>query len=55
MHLKSFSFEIMPNISHNALEGAEEDGEDDDMFETEFRQYKRTYYMTKMDVEVVSE
>nr|XP_015216785.1 PREDICTED: 5'-3' exoribonuclease 1 isoform X1 [Lepisosteus oculatus] len=33
----------------------EEDGEDDDMFETEFRQYKRTYYMTKMEVEVVSD
>uniref|UniRef100_A0A673GCG2 5'-3' exoribonuclease 1 n=1 Tax=Sinocyclocheilus rhinocerous TaxID=307959 RepID=A0A673GCG2_9TELE len=32
-----------------------EDGEDDDMFETEFRQYKRTYYMTKMGVEVVSD
>uniref|UniRef100_A0A8C2ADB8 5'-3' exoribonuclease 1 n=1 Tax=Cyprinus carpio TaxID=7962 RepID=A0A8C2ADB8_CYPCA len=43
------------NIIHNALEGAEEDGEDDDMFETEFRQYKRTYYMTKMGVEVVSD
>uniref|UniRef100_A0A673GCG8 5'-3' exoribonuclease 1 n=1 Tax=Sinocyclocheilus rhinocerous TaxID=307959 RepID=A0A673GCG8_9TELE len=35
--------------------GTEEDGEDDDMFETEFRQYKRTYYMTKMGVEVVSD
>uniref|UniRef100_A0A672LHX9 5'-3' exoribonuclease 1 n=1 Tax=Sinocyclocheilus grahami TaxID=75366 RepID=A0A672LHX9_SINGR len=45
----------MLNIVHNALEGTEEDGEDDDMFETEFRQYKRTYYMTKMDVEVVSD
>uniref|UniRef100_A0A671RYW1 5'-3' exoribonuclease 1 n=1 Tax=Sinocyclocheilus anshuiensis TaxID=1608454 RepID=A0A671RYW1_9TELE len=43
------------NIIHNALEGAGEDGEDDDMFETEFRQYKRTYYMTKMGVEVVSD
>lgn len=40
---------------HNAPEGTEEDGEDDDMFETEFRQYKRTYYMTKIGVEVVSE
>lgn len=29
--------------------------EDDDLFETEFRQYKRTYYMTKMGVDVVSE
>ncbi|XP_049332694.1 5'-3' exoribonuclease 1 isoform X2 [Astyanax mexicanus] len=36
-------------------EGGEEDGEDEDMFETEFRQYKRTYYMTKMGVEVVSD
>ncbi|MCJ8750241.1 hypothetical protein PDJAM_G00260270 [Pangasius djambal] len=36
-------------------EGAEEDGGDEDMFEAEFRQYKRTYYMTKMDVEVVSD
>ncbi|KAM9440209.1 5'-3' exoribonuclease 1 isoform 2-T2 [Clarias gariepinus] len=36
-------------------EGGEEDGEEEDMFETEFRQYKRTYYMTKMDVEVVSD
>lgn len=33
----------------------EEDDEEDDMFETEFRQYKRTYYMTKMGVDVVSE
>ncbi|XP_051556406.1 5'-3' exoribonuclease 1-like isoform X2 [Myxocyprinus asiaticus] len=38
-----------------APEGTDEDGEDDDMFETEFRQYKRTYYMTKMGVEVVSD
>ncbi|CAI9569411.1 unnamed protein product [Staurois parvus] len=33
----------------------DEDAEDDDIFETEFRQYKRTYYMTKMGVEVVSD
>ncbi|XP_072264021.1 5'-3' exoribonuclease 1 [Pyxicephalus adspersus] len=33
----------------------DEDPEDDDIFETEFRQYKRTYYMTKMGVEVVSD
>ncbi|KAM5165613.1 LOW QUALITY PROTEIN: 5'-3' exoribonuclease 1 [Mantella aurantiaca] len=31
----------------------DEDPEDDDIFETEFRQYKRTYYMTKFGVEVV--
>uniref|UniRef100_A0A674DJR4 5'-3' exoribonuclease 1 n=1 Tax=Salmo trutta TaxID=8032 RepID=A0A674DJR4_SALTR len=35
--------------------GFEEDGEEEDMFEAEFRQYKRTYYMTKMGVEVVSD
>uniref|UniRef100_UPI003AAF0FFD 5'-3' exoribonuclease 1 n=1 Tax=Centroberyx gerrardi TaxID=166262 RepID=UPI003AAF0FFD len=34
---------------------AEEEEEEDDMFETEFRQYKRTYYMTKMGVDVVSD
>ncbi|KAM6224640.1 5'-3' exoribonuclease 1 isoform 2-T2 [Rhynchocyon petersi] len=33
----------------------EEETEDDDLFETEFRQYKRTYYMTKMGVNVVSD
>lgn len=33
----------------------EEEEEKDEMFETEFRQYKRTYYMTKMGVDVVSE
>ncbi|XP_053162862.1 5'-3' exoribonuclease 1 isoform X2 [Hemicordylus capensis] len=38
--------------SKNALE---DEPEDDDLFETEFRQYKRTYYMTKMGVEVVSD
>ncbi|XP_041119571.1 5'-3' exoribonuclease 1-like isoform X2 [Polyodon spathula] len=31
------------------------DNEEDDLFETEFRQYKRSYYMTKMGVEVVSD
>uniref|UniRef100_A0A6Q2ZE25 5'-3' exoribonuclease 1 n=1 Tax=Esox lucius TaxID=8010 RepID=A0A6Q2ZE25_ESOLU len=35
--------------------GFEEDGEEEDMFEAEFRQYKRTYYMTKIGVEVVSD
>lgn len=34
--------------------GDDED-EEDDMFETEFRQYKRTYYMTKIGVDVVSD
>ncbi|XP_072474295.1 5'-3' exoribonuclease 1 isoform X3 [Notamacropus eugenii] len=33
----------------------EDEPEDDDLFETEFRQYKRTYYMTKMGVEIVSD
>ncbi|XP_026520355.1 5'-3' exoribonuclease 1 isoform X1 [Notechis scutatus] len=32
----------------------EEELEDDGLFEAEFRQYKRTYYMTKLGVEVVS-
>lgn len=32
-----------------------EDEEEDDLFETEFSQYKRTYYMTKMGVDVVSD
>ncbi|KAG7320040.1 hypothetical protein KOW79_017183 [Hemibagrus wyckioides] len=41
--------------STGRAEGTEEDGEDEDMFEAEFRQYKRTYYMTKMNVEVVSD
>ncbi|XP_074544570.1 5'-3' exoribonuclease 1 isoform X1 [Halichoeres trimaculatus] len=36
------------------LTGDDEE-EEDDMFETEFRQYKRTYYMTKMGVDVVSD
>uniref|UniRef100_A0A7N6BE64 5'-3' exoribonuclease 1 n=1 Tax=Anabas testudineus TaxID=64144 RepID=A0A7N6BE64_ANATE len=34
---------------------AEDEEEEDDIFETEFRQYKRTYYMTKMGVDVVSD
>uniref|UniRef100_A0A8C5SE29 5'-3' exoribonuclease 1 n=1 Tax=Laticauda laticaudata TaxID=8630 RepID=A0A8C5SE29_LATLA len=32
----------------------EDELEDDGLFEAEFRQYKRTYYMTKLGVEVVS-
>ncbi|XP_061694188.1 5'-3' exoribonuclease 1 isoform X2 [Syngnathoides biaculeatus] len=31
------------------------DDDEDDLFETEFKQYKRTYYMTKMGVDVVSD
>uniref|UniRef100_A0AAY4AD68 5'-3' exoribonuclease 1 n=1 Tax=Denticeps clupeoides TaxID=299321 RepID=A0AAY4AD68_9TELE len=43
-----------------ALEGGKEsftkeDCEEEEIFEAEFRQYKRTYYMTKMGVEVVSD
>ncbi|KAI4897691.1 hypothetical protein NFI96_015716 [Prochilodus magdalenae] len=44
-----------PYRKRKPAEGTEEDGEDEDMFEAEFRQYKRTYYMTKMGVEVVSD
>ncbi|KAB1283302.1 5'-3' exoribonuclease 1 [Camelus dromedarius] len=36
-------------------ENLEDETEDDDLFETEFRQYKRTYYMTKMGVDIVSD
>ncbi|XP_031415330.1 5'-3' exoribonuclease 1 isoform X2 [Clupea harengus] len=36
-------------------ECAEEDGEEEEIFEVEFRQYKRMYYMSKMGVEVVSD
>uniref|UniRef100_A0A8C1Q3F3 5'-3' exoribonuclease 1 n=1 Tax=Cyprinus carpio TaxID=7962 RepID=A0A8C1Q3F3_CYPCA len=46
-------FDLSEQDTHNSIK--KEDGEDDDMFETEFRQYKRTYYMTKMGVEVVSD
>ncbi|XP_072220368.1 5'-3' exoribonuclease 1 [Leuresthes tenuis] len=34
---------------------ADDEEEEDDLFETEFRQYKRMYYMTKMGVDVVSD
>ncbi|XP_073435198.1 5'-3' exoribonuclease 1 isoform X1 [Dendrobates tinctorius] len=33
----------------------DQDPDEDDLFETEFRQYKRSYYMSKMGVEVVSD
>ncbi|RVE61693.1 hypothetical protein OJAV_G00172970 [Oryzias javanicus] len=33
----------------------DDEEEEDDLFETEFRQYKRSYYMTKMAVDVVSD
>lgn len=38
-----------------AKDAADDEEEEDDIFETEFRQYKRTYYMTKIGVDVVSE
>lgn len=38
-----------------AAEKPGDEEEEEDLFETEFRQYKRTYYMTKMGVDVVSE
>uniref|UniRef100_A0A672H024 5'-3' exoribonuclease 1 n=1 Tax=Salarias fasciatus TaxID=181472 RepID=A0A672H024_SALFA len=47
------------NLSLTVTEGkpavADDEEEEDDIFETEFRQYKRTYYMTKMGVDVVSD
>uniref|UniRef100_A0AAX7SZG7 5'-3' exoribonuclease 1 n=1 Tax=Astatotilapia calliptera TaxID=8154 RepID=A0AAX7SZG7_ASTCA len=33
----------------------DDEEEEDDIFETEFRQYKRTYYMSKIGVDVVSD
>ncbi|XP_035984960.1 5'-3' exoribonuclease 1 [Fundulus heteroclitus] len=33
----------------------DDEEEEDELFETEFKQYKRTYYMTKMGVNVVSD
>uniref|UniRef100_A0A8C5SGQ9 5'-3' exoribonuclease 1 n=1 Tax=Laticauda laticaudata TaxID=8630 RepID=A0A8C5SGQ9_LATLA len=36
------------------VETSKNELEDDGLFEAEFRQYKRTYYMTKLGVEVVS-
>lgn len=47
-----------PTSSDKATERGvadDDEEEEDDLFETEFRQYKRSYYMTKMAVDVVSE
>lgn len=41
--------------SEGVKDAGDDEEEEDDIFETEFRQYKRTYYMTKIGVEVVSE
>uniref|UniRef100_A0A8D2LDH2 5'-3' exoribonuclease 1 n=1 Tax=Varanus komodoensis TaxID=61221 RepID=A0A8D2LDH2_VARKO len=49
-YVNTFCFTLLEEIS-----ALEDEPEDDDLFETEFRQYKRTYYMTKMGVEVVSD
>uniref|UniRef100_A0A3Q2UKD7 Uncharacterized protein n=1 Tax=Fundulus heteroclitus TaxID=8078 RepID=A0A3Q2UKD7_FUNHE len=38
-----------------ALRLTDDEEEEDELFETEFKQYKRTYYMTKMGVNVVSD
>lgn len=52
-------FFVQDSVSSGRLigegKGGDDEEEEDDMFETEFRQYKRTYYMTKMEVDVVSE
>ncbi|XP_078266540.1 5'-3' exoribonuclease 1 isoform X2 [Rhinoraja longicauda] len=39
----------------DALNNDNDEDNEDDLFETEFRQYKRVYYMTKMGIEVVSD
>ncbi|XP_042194963.1 5'-3' exoribonuclease 1 isoform X3 [Callorhinchus milii] len=41
-------------LNHKDVSDIEVEDEDD-LFETEFRQYKRVYYMSKMGVEVVSD
>uniref|UniRef100_H3DJR6 5'-3' exoribonuclease 1 n=1 Tax=Tetraodon nigroviridis TaxID=99883 RepID=H3DJR6_TETNG len=46
--------EAAPGLTAAEKPGDEEE-EEEDLFETEFRQYKRTYYMTKMGVDVVSD
>uniref|UniRef100_A0A6I8RYS6 5'-3' exoribonuclease 1 n=1 Tax=Xenopus tropicalis TaxID=8364 RepID=A0A6I8RYS6_XENTR len=55
----AFCFSALENNGEENSECLDEDPEDDenedDLFETEFRQYKRTYYMSKMGVEVVSD
>lgn len=43
------------DTEHKEVAEDDDEEEEDDLFETEFRQYKRTYYMTKMAVDVVSE
>ncbi|XP_018595311.1 5'-3' exoribonuclease 1 isoform X3 [Scleropages formosus] len=55
VYLSYFSLTLQPFASHHTPDCTEDDCEDEDMFETEFRQYKRSYYMTKMGVEVVSD
>ncbi|OCT80912.1 5'-3' exoribonuclease 1 [Xenopus laevis] len=55
----AFCFSALENNGEENSECLDKDSEDDededDLFETEFRQYKRTYYMSKMGVEVVSD
>uniref|UniRef100_A0A3B3H643 5'-3' exoribonuclease 1 n=2 Tax=Oryzias latipes TaxID=8090 RepID=A0A3B3H643_ORYLA len=43
------------DTEHKEVAEDDDEEEEDDLFETEFRQYKRTYYMTKMAVDVVSD
>lgn len=52
---KNKDFTLTERVIGEGKEGVAEEEEEEDMFETEFRQYKRTYYMTKMGVDVVSD
>ncbi|XP_041420887.1 5'-3' exoribonuclease 1 isoform X2 [Xenopus laevis] len=51
----AFCFSALENNGEENSEYENPEDDDDDLFETEFRQYKRTYYMSKMGVEVVSD
>ncbi|MGH0136330.1 UNVERIFIED_CONTAM: hypothetical protein FKN15_036028 [Acipenser sinensis] len=53
--LKWFESKVGNKYLNEAADFPDDDHEDEDLFETEFRQYKRSYYMTKMGVEVVSD
>uniref|UniRef100_A0A665V6W1 5'-3' exoribonuclease 1 n=1 Tax=Echeneis naucrates TaxID=173247 RepID=A0A665V6W1_ECHNA len=57
--MEDSSLAVLTSLDEVKVKGkeavVEDEEEEDDIFETEFRQYKRTYYMTKMGVDVVSD